>query len=60
MTAQQRYVLVVVLGWVIPFACVLLGHQFLAFAAVAIAWWHGYVAAKLEAKLASAKQVGST
>lgn len=53
MTTRQKYLLIVLAGWIIPFACVLAGKGpvGIALAAVPIAWWHGYVAARLEQKL---------
>lgn len=56
MTTHQKYVLVDFVGRFLPIVCVLLGHRALAFAAVAIAWWHGYMAARLELRVASEKQ----
>jgi hypothetical protein len=62
MSTRQKYVLVIWAGWIIPILCVIAGKGTLAFAlaAVPIAWWHGYGAAKLEQKLTAEKEaVGS-
>ena len=61
MTSRQKYVLVVVVGWAVPMGCVLVedGAISIALAAVAIAWWHGYAAARLEAKIEREKNLNS-
>jgi hypothetical protein len=53
MTAKHKYILVVIVGWLVPMTCVVFGKGALAFglAAVSIAWWHGYMAGKLESKI---------
>lgn len=44
---------VALIGWAVPGALIVASRSAMTFAlaAVAIAWWHGYMAAKLEAKL---------
>ena len=53
MNTSAKFWSVVVAGWIVPITCLALSGNLtsLAFAAVAIAWWHADVAAKLETKL---------
>jgi hypothetical protein len=53
MTTKQKYVATLLTGWIVPMTCFVIesGHTGVALAAVSIAWWHGYMAAKLEARL---------
>src|SRR5690554_3220033 len=57
MNGKQKYLLIVLVGWIVPIACILAGRSSvaIALAAVPIAWWHGYVAARFEQKLAVEK-----
>lgn len=53
MTLWHKYILTVLIGWIVPLILALLcgNAMAMAAAAVAIAWWHGYLAARLELKL---------
>lgn len=53
MTTRHKYILTVLIGWIVPLTLALLCGNTMAMAgaAVAIAWWHGYMAARLEQKL---------
>ncbi len=57
MSVKQKYLLVVLAGWIVPITCILAGKGAVAvaLAAVTIAWWHGYIAGKLEPKALAEK-----
>jgi len=52
MTSKQKFVSIVLIGWLVPATLLFVQGNALPLGgvAVAIAWWHGYMAAKLEAK----------
>jgi len=52
LTPRQKFLAVVLIGWLVPAALIVAaqGNWALALAAVPIAWWHGHLAARLEAK----------
>jgi len=52
LNARQKFIAVVLIGWLVPAALIVAaqGNWALALAAVPIAWWHGHLAARLEAK----------
>lgn len=58
MTTPQKYWLTVVIGWAAPLALACTGNMAWAMGAVAIAWWHGYHAARLEAVMALERRSG--
>ncbi len=59
MSTKQKFLFVVLAGWIVPIACILAGKGALSLSlvavAIAIAWWHGYMAARIEHKLAVEK-----
>ena len=57
MSTRNKYVLTVLAGWVVPVGLVMWNGNAMAMgiAAVTIAWWHGYMAARFEAKVLQVK-----
>jgi hypothetical protein len=51
MSMRNKYVLTVLAGWVVPVGLIMWDGNAMAMgiAAVTIAWWHGYMAARFEA-----------
>ena len=58
MTTRQKYILVVLAGWIVPMVCIIAGRGAITIScvAVSIAWWHGYMARRLESKLECEKK----
>lgn len=53
MTTRHKYIFTVLIGWIVPLGLAMLCGNAMAMAgaAVVIAWWHGYMAARLEQKM---------